>query len=153
MWKPVAERSYEGSPKLRPGEASSPPKRQCKRHTASLKVNSMNLLKLPLICLLLVSIVATPIAGQQKRRTTEKPPAKSPAAPAPARVPPVTFDTLIAADSFKVYGEVRSIGQLIQSSAANDVLEPIFRLGGPPTEFGKVVGWLRSHADDLMTSR
>jgi hypothetical protein len=118
-----------------------------------LKDNSMNLLKLPLICLLLVSLVATPIAGQQKRRTTEKPPVKSPAAPVPAPIKPVTFDTLIAADSFKIYGEVRSIGQLIQSNAANDVLEPIFRLGGPPTEFRNVVGWLRTHADDLMTSR
>src|SRR5688500_19132287 len=113
----------------------------------------MNLFKLPLICLLLVSTIATPIAGQQKRRTTEKPPAKAPAAPAPARVTPVTFDTLIAADSFKIYGEVRSVGQLIRSNAANDVLEPIFRLGGPPKEFFNFVSWLRTHADDLMTSR
>ncbi|HVF23931.1 MAG TPA: DUF3352 domain-containing protein [Pyrinomonadaceae bacterium] len=113
----------------------------------------MNLLKLPLICLLLVSIIATPIAGQQKRRTTKKPPANSPAAPAPAPVTPVTFDTLIAADSFKVYGEVRSVGQLVSSNAANDVLEPILRLGGPDTEFRNLVGWLRSHADELMTSR
>ena len=113
----------------------------------------MNLFKLPLICLLLVSTIATPIAGQQKRRTTEKPPAKAPAAPAPARVTPVTFDTLIAADSFKIYGEVRSVGQLIRSNAANDVLEPIFRLGGPPKEFLNFVSWLRTHADDLMTSR
>lgn len=74
----------------------------------------MNFLKLPLVCLLLVSIAATPIVGQQKRRATEKPPAKSPAAPAPAQVNPVTFETLIAADSFKVYGEVRNLGQIIQ---------------------------------------
>ncbi|MCA1577638.1 MAG: hypothetical protein LC794_09790 [Acidobacteria bacterium] len=113
----------------------------------------MNLLKPPLICLLLVSIIATPIAGQQKRRTTEKPPAKAPAAPAPAPVPPVTFDTLIAAESFKIYGEVRSVGQLVRSNAANDVLEPILRLGGPQTEFRNLIGWLRRHADDLMTSR
>ena len=110
----------------------------------------MNLFKLPLICLLLISTAVTPIAGQQKRRTTEKPPAKSPAAPAPA---PVTLDTLIAANSFKIYGEVRSVGQIIRSSAANDVLEPILRLGGPPKEFRNLVGWLRNHADDLMTSR
>ena len=110
----------------------------------------MNLFRLPLICLLLVSIVATPVAGQQKRRTTEKPSAKTPAAPAPA---PVTFDTLIAANTFKVYGEVRSLGQIIRSPAANDILEPILRLGGPPKEFRSLVGWLRNHADDLMTSR
>lgn len=113
----------------------------------------MNLFKLPLICLLLLSTAATPIAGQQKRRTQEKPPAKSPAAPAPAPANPVTFDTLIAADSFKIYGEARSLGQLIRSNAANDVLEPILRLGGPPKEFRDLVGWLRGHADELMTSR
>src|SRR5688500_2701819 len=113
----------------------------------------MNLFKLPLICLLLVSTIATPIAGQQKRRTTEKPPAKTQAAPAPAQPAPVTFDTLIAADSFKIYGEVRSVGQLVRSNAANEVLEPILRLGGPPKEFSNLVGWLRGHADDLMTSR
>ena len=84
----------------------------------------MNLLKLPLICLLLVSITATPLAGQQKRRQTDKPPVKSPAAPAPAPANPVTFDTLIAADSFRIYGEVRGLGQLIRSPAATDVLEP-----------------------------
>jgi hypothetical protein len=113
----------------------------------------MNLFKLPLICLLLVSITATPIAGQQKRRPTDKPPTKSQAAPAPAPATPVTFETLIAADSFKIYGEVRNLGQLVRSPAANEVLEPILRLGGPPKEFRDLVGWLKGHADDLMTSR
>ena len=113
----------------------------------------MKLLKLPLICLLLVAIVATPIAGQQKRRTPEKPPVKSPAAPAPAPANTVAFDTLIAADSYKIYGEVRGVGQLIRSSAANDVLEPILRLGGPAKEFRNLISWLRAHADDVMTSR
>ncbi|HSD47448.1 MAG TPA: DUF3352 domain-containing protein [Pyrinomonadaceae bacterium] len=118
-----------------------------------MKDNRMKLLKLPLICLLLVSIVATPIAGQQKRRTPEKPPVKSPAAPAPAPANTVAFDTLIAADSYKIYGEVRGVGQLIRSDAANDVLEPILRLGGPAKEFRNLISWLRAHADDVMTSR
>ena len=109
----------------------------------------MNLLKLPLACLLIISIaLAVPVVGQQKRRTQS--PTKSPAAPAPA---PPTFDTLLAADAFKVYAEVRGVGQIIRSSAANDVLEPILKLGGPPKEFRDFVNWLRLHADQVMTSR
>jgi hypothetical protein len=108
----------------------------------------MKLLQLPLLCALIVSIVLTPVAAQQKRRNPDKVPAKSPAAPAPP-----TFETLLSADSFKVYVEVRGVGQLIKSSAMNDVLEPIIKLGGPDKDFVEFVEWLKSHADQLTTSR
>jgi hypothetical protein len=94
--------------------------------------------------------LTTPIAGQQKHRTQDKPPAKVAAAPMPA---PPTFDTLLAADCFKIYAEVRGVGQLIKSSAANDVLEPILKLGGPPKDFVAGVEWLKSNADQLTTAR
>lgn len=113
----------------------------------------MNFLKLPLAYLLLISVVAVPVAGQQKRRVQEKTPAKTPVAPAPAPAPPVNFDTLLAANTFKIYGEVRGVGQLIRSSAATDVLDPILKLGGPPDDFVKTIEWLKTHADQLMTSR
>jgi hypothetical protein len=121
----------------------------------------MNFLKLPLAYLLIIAVVAVPVAGQQKRRSQEKTPAKAPAAPAPAPTPtatpepatPVTFDTLLAADIFKIYGEVRGAGQLVRSNAANDVLEPFLRLSNPPAEFTDIVDWLRAHSDQLMTSR
>jgi hypothetical protein len=110
---------------------------------------SMNLLRLPLTLVLTISLLAIPVTGQ-KRRHPEKTPLKTPAAPAPA---PPTFDTLLAADSFKVYAEVRGVGQVIQSSAATDVLEPVLKLGGPPKGFVAFVNWLKSHADQLTTSR
>lgn len=124
----------------------------------------MNLLKLPLAYLLLISVVALPVAGQHKRRVHEKTPpkaptvpAKAPAAPAPTPTPepapPVTFETLLAADSYKVYAEARGVGQLVRSSAATDVLDPVLKLGGPPSEFVDMVSWLKLHADELMTSR
>ncbi|HKS09349.1 MAG TPA: hypothetical protein VJS13_07360 [Pyrinomonadaceae bacterium] len=126
----------------------------------------MNLLQLPLAYLLIISIVAVPVAGQHRRRGSQKTPAKTPAtatkkpdAPAPTPTPtpepatPVTFDTLLAADTYKVYGEIRGAGQLVRSSAATDVLDPILRLGGPPSEFVDVVNFLKSHADEMMTSR
>ncbi|HEY0730321.1 MAG TPA: hypothetical protein VGD38_19705 [Pyrinomonadaceae bacterium] len=111
----------------------------------------MNLLRLPLAYLLLISVVAVPVAGQQKRRVPEKTPAKTPAAPAPAT--PVTFDTLLSANMFKVYVEVRGVGQLIRSNAATEVLDPILKLGGPPDDFISTVNWLKTHSDQLMTSR
>ncbi|HXQ70198.1 MAG TPA: MAP7 domain-containing protein, partial [Pyrinomonadaceae bacterium] len=68
-------------------------------------------------------------------------------------VTPVTFDTLLSANAYKMYFEARGVGQLVRSSAATDVLDPILKLGGPPSEFVDVVNWLKSHADELMTSR
>ena len=111
----------------------------------------MNPIKLPLACLLIISTAfAIPVAAQQKRRVPEKPAVKTPAAPAPA---PVTLDTFLAADSYKVYAEVRGVGQLVRSNAANDLLDPLLKLGGPPPDFLEVVDWLKGHADQLMTSR
>src|SRR5262249_52334004 len=106
--------------------------------------------KLPLTLLLTISLLATSVAGQQKRHIPEKTAAKPPAAPAPA---PATFETLLSADSYKIYGEVRGVGQLVKSSAVTDVLDPILKLGGPDKEFVEVVNWLKRHADQLTTSR
>jgi hypothetical protein len=117
----------------------------------------MNLLKLPLAYLLIISVVAVPVAGQHKRRSAEKSPARPQAAPAPTPTPepaaPVTFDTLLSANSYKIYGEIRGVGQLVRSNAATDVLDPILKLGGPPGAFTDGVNWLKVHADQLMTSR
>lgn len=109
----------------------------------------MNPFKLPLAYLLIISTFAVPVAGQ-KRRGPDKPAVKTPAAPAPA---PVTLDTLLAADSYKIYGEARGVGQLIRSNAATEVLEPVLKLGAPPKDFVDIVEWLKTHADSLMTSR
>src|SRR5437762_2409121 len=110
----------------------------------------MNLLKLPLTLLLTLSLLTTTVAGQQKRPTTDKPAAKPAAAPAPA---PATFDTLLSAQSYKIYVEVRGVGQLARSSAANDLLDPILKLGGPQKELPDIVNWLKTHADELTSSR
>jgi hypothetical protein len=98
------------------------------------------------ILLLLISLTAT---AQQKRQTTPKPPPKpaAPSAPAP------TFDTLVPADTYILYGEVRGAGQLIRSSALNDLLEPVLKLSSPPQEFRALVRWLNAHAEEVMTSR
>jgi hypothetical protein len=98
--------------------------------------------------LLLLIVLTAPTIAQQKRQTPAKPQPKA-AAPAPAP----TFDTLIPAESYTLYGEVRSAGTLIQSNAVNEVLEPILNLAGPPKEFKSLMKWLNTHAEDLMSSR
>ena len=99
--------------------------------------------------LLLLTLLTATAVAQQKRQTPAKPQPKPAAAPVPAP----TFDTLVPAESYTIYGEVRGVGQLIQSNAINEALEPILKLAGPPKEFRTLVKWLNAHADELMTSR
>lgn len=130
----------------------------------------MNFLKLPLTFSLIFSLLAIPVAGQHKHRAPKRTASKRAAAPppqpkltpagTPAPTPeptpapePVTFENLLAADSFKLYVEARGVGQLVQSSAANELLDPILKLGGPEKEFVTFINWLKAHADQLTTSR
>ena len=64
-----------------------------------------------------------------------------------------TFDTLIAADTYKIYVEVRGVGQLIRSNSVNELIDPVIKLADPPKEFKTLVKWLNTRADDVMTSR
>ena len=101
------------------------------------------------IFLLLLTILPATTLAQQKRQTPAKPQPK--ATPAPAPTP--TFDTLLPADSYTVYVEVRGAGQFVRSSTVNELLEPVLKLAGPPKEFKSAFKWLNAHADELMTSR
>ena len=102
------------------------------------------LITVPLIFLL----ISSPLIAQQKV-------GPAPRKPAVAEVPEPapTFDTLIAAESYKVYCEVRGVGGLVRSSAVNDLLDPVMKLGGPPKEFKTLVRWLNEHAEVLAGSR
>ncbi|HCX31212.1 MAG TPA: hypothetical protein DHU55_15815 [Blastocatellia bacterium] len=99
--------------------------------------------------LLVVLLLASPFVAQHKRNAAPK----NPVAPAAAPKPAPTFDTLLSADSYKIYGEIRGAGALIHSSAVNDLLDPVMKLAGPPKEFKTVVKWLTAHADALAGSR
>ena len=95
--------------------------------------------------LLLLTILAVSTVAQQKRPAPAKPQPKPAAAP--------TFETLVPGDSYTIYGEIRGVGQLIQSSAITEALESILKLAGPPKEFKTIVKWLNAHAEELTTSR
>ena len=103
------------------------------------------------ILFLLLTVLPVTTLAQQKRQTPPRPQPK--AAPAPAPEPSPTFDTLLPANSYTIYAEVRSAGQLVRSNDVNELLEPVLKLAGPPKEFKSAVKWLKAHADELMTSR
>ena len=91
-------------------------------------------------CVVALVLLATPVLAQQRRSSPRKP-------PVPVPEPAPTFDSLLAADSYKIYCEIRGVGGLVRSSAVNDLLDPIMKLGGPPKEFKTVVKWLNAHAE------
>lgn len=95
------------------------------------------------------SLLSSPLAAQNKRNTGSK---KSPARVV-VKEPLPTFDTLLAANSYKIYGEIRGVGQLTRSAGVNELLDPLMKFAAPPKEFQSLVKWLNSHADELMTSR
>lgn len=118
----------------------------------------MNVTTRPAVTALLLLIsfainTAGNIAAQQKRQTPAQTPAKPQAQTQTKTGPAPTFDTIVPAESYMIYGEVRGVGQLIRSNTLNDALEPILKLAGPPKEFKTIVKFLNAHADDLMTSR
>jgi uncharacterized protein DUF3352 len=97
---------------------------------------------------LILILIASPLSAQRRR-----PAAPKPAPPVKPAQPALTFETLLAADSYKIYGEVRGVGQLLRSGGINDIVDPVMKLAAPPKEFKTLVRWLNSHADTLMTSR
>src|SRR5262245_50413724 len=106
--------------------------------------------KVELVLALLVILITFTVPSFAQQRRSQ--PAKGPQKTAPVQPTP-TFDTLLAAESYKIYGEVRGVGQLIRSGSVNELLEPVMKLAAPPKEFKTAVKWLTNHADALSTSR
>jgi hypothetical protein len=99
---------------------------------------------------LIIAIIflTSPLLAQQRRGA---PPRKTPLTEVAQPTP--TFDSLLAAESYKAYFEVRGVGGLVGSPAVNDVLDPLLKLTGPDPEFDAAVKWLRAHAEILAGSR
>src|SRR2546423_9766615 len=64
-----------------------------------------------------------------------------------------TFDTLLSADSYKVYVEVRNVGQLLTTGGAGEIVEPIIKLASPGPEFNSLLKFLKDNSEQLATSR
>lgn len=100
----------------------------------------------PVLCLrqlvslvLALGLLCAPLSAQQRR------------APAPRPTP--TFDNLLAADAYEVYGEVRNVGQLLSTGGAGEIVDPILKLAEPPKEFLSIIKFLKANSEALATSR
>jgi hypothetical protein len=111
----------------------------------------MNLIKAlnPLPLILILTIGGSSFAQQRRgTRTPRRPPATT-----SSQATNATFDTLLASDRYKIYAEVRNVGQVIRSSSVNELLEPVMKWAAPSKEFKTLVKWLNVHAEEVMTSR
>ncbi|MDQ3907472.1 MAG: hypothetical protein M3268_03920, partial [Acidobacteriota bacterium] len=102
--------------------------------------------------LLAVSLVVAqqPRATQPARAKTNAPPAQTKiATPAPSQTKGapresadaagVTLDTLFGADSYAVYGEMRSVGQYMSSDEFKQLMGPLRLPGSMPSEMGELI--------------
>ena len=95
-------------------------------------------------------LFTAPLCAQQPTATPAKP------APQPAGAPPTldpTFENLLSADSYKLYGEVRNVGQLMSNGGMGEIVDPIIKLAEPPKEFNSIIKFLKANAEALASSR
>ncbi|MDQ5844028.1 MAG: DUF3352 domain-containing protein [Acidobacteriota bacterium] len=92
-------------------------------------------------------LLASPILAQRRPAAPKK--------PVPVPVPEVapTFDTLLAEETYRIYGEIRNVGQVARSPAVNDLLQPLIKIVGAPKEFKTIIKWINSHGEALASSR
>ncbi|HEY9404786.1 MAG TPA: hypothetical protein VIQ24_19170, partial [Pyrinomonadaceae bacterium] len=74
--------------------------------------------------------------------------------PAAEKSPSVAFDSLLSADAYGVYAEMRAVGRHANSQEFTQLLAPFgLEGGGAPTEWLALYEFIKSHADALMTAR
>ncbi len=104
-----------------------------------------------LISLIIVlALFVTPLLAQQPTATPVRPAAERQVVPS---APEPTFDNLLGADSYKMYGEVRNLGQLMSTGGAGEIIDPIIKLANPPKEFKSIVKFLTTNSEALASSR
>ena len=98
-----------------------------------------------------IALAATPLAAQKRKDAKDAQAAPKEADRAQQEAP--TFDNLLAADDYNIYGEIKNVGQLIQSPNVAEVLDPVIKLASPPKEFKSLVKFANTHAELLATTR
>ncbi|HEV7905656.1 MAG TPA: hypothetical protein VGO96_17580 [Pyrinomonadaceae bacterium] len=108
---------------------------------------------------LAVSLLLSPVASAQR---PAKPPATAPttrtttaaaASAANERTPAATFDTLLSADAYGVYAEVRMVGRQAASQEIAQLIAPLTLGGGAPPELLNLYEFIKANAEPLTEAR
>ena len=94
--------------------------------------------------LLVVLLFSAPAAAQQTAGQSPQ---------VAAQIHEITFDDLLAADAYKMYGEVRNVGQLLSTGGAGEIVDPIMKLADPGKEFKSIIDFLKKNSEPLASSR
>jgi len=97
-----------------------------------------------------ILLLVAPLLAQRPTTPPAQPQAKREATP---KIPDPTFETMLGADTYKLYGEVRNVGQLLSTGGAGEIIDPIIKLANPPQEFQSIVKFLKRNEEALATSR
>src|SRR5438552_46417 len=103
------------------------------REKESPVMKSQASLRRAAVLLTLALALGAPARAQQPVAQKSVPAPAQPARGAQA-APTATFDTLLAADSYAIYGELRGVGAYVNSKEVTELLAPLGLPGGAPPE-------------------
>jgi hypothetical protein len=113
------------------------------RFSGASLVVAVSLLLAPLVC------AQRPAKPTPAPTTSRKPNA----AAASERVPAATFDSLLSADAYGVYAEMRMVGQQAASEELANLITPLTFDNGAPDELATLYKFIKAHAEPLTTAR
>jgi hypothetical protein len=101
-----------------------------------------------------VTLLLSPVSAQRPA----KPPATTPhtsnaSAAANEKEPAATFDTLLSADAYGVYAEMRMVGRHASSQEVAALVAPLMLGGGANDELLNLYEFIKAHAEPLTTAR
>src|SRR5262247_2931732 len=105
------------------------------------------------VALQLMLMVAPLAAQQPKPKSPPATPATQPATQSSTPAAELTFDNLLAADRYKMYAEVRNVGQLLSTGGAGEIVDPILKLADPGPQFKSIINFLKKNSELLASSR
>src|SRR2546426_11974479 len=95
---------------------------------------------------LLLSLFVAPLAAQQPT-----PPGTTVSTSSAGEAP--AFDNLLSTDTYKLYGEIRNVGQLLSNGGAGEIVDPIVKLADPGPQFKAIISFLKKNSEALGSSR
>ncbi|HZH30264.1 MAG TPA: hypothetical protein VEY11_05835 [Pyrinomonadaceae bacterium] len=104
-----------------------------------------------------LALLIVPVPAQRPAPKPAAPAANTtspPQTPAAEQSPSATFDTLLSADAYGIYAEVRAVGRNAASQEIVQLLAPLsLEKGSAPDDWLKLYEFAKSHADELMSAR